>query len=176
MGGTELAPDAQRPGLERDGLGRCRQRLLDPGTEAGLADRLGLRRTAPSPTSPRSPGRPGLAVYDTYGKPGWISVLGGTSLASPLVGAVYALAYPDYTQATTYTHAASLFDITSGSTGSCGGSYLCTARGRLRRPHRARHTVWHRRLRVRAQRHHLPPDSRRSRQVTAHPAHPTRGH
>jgi hypothetical protein len=39
---------------------------------------------------------------------------------------VYALAYPDYTQATTYTHAASLFDITSGSTGSCGGTYLCT--------------------------------------------------
>ena len=26
-----------------------------------------------------------------------------------------------------YSHAASLFDVTSGSNGLCGGSYLCTA-------------------------------------------------
>jgi outer membrane protein assembly factor BamB len=73
-------------------------------------------------------GSPGLAIYDSYSTGGpsdWLDY-GGTSLAAPLVGAVYALAYPDYTSAVTYTHAASLFDITSGSTGSCGGSYLCT--------------------------------------------------
>jgi len=70
-------------------------------------------------------GSPGLAIYDTYGASGWLDY-GGTSLASPLVASVYALAYPDYSLSTTYTHAASLFDITSGSNGSCGGSYLCT--------------------------------------------------
>jgi hypothetical protein len=26
-----------------------------------------------------------------------------------------------------YAHTASLFDVTSGGNGSCGGSYLCTA-------------------------------------------------
>ena len=27
-----------------------------------------------------------------------------------------------------YSHTGSLFDVTSGSNGSCGGSYLCTAK------------------------------------------------
>ena len=90
----------------------------------------------------------GLGVYDTYnscgssaycdylieagavqGLDGWAQV-GGTSLSSPLIASVYALAgnagsvvdgsYP-------YGHTASLFDVTSGSNGSCSPSYLCTA-------------------------------------------------
>ncbi|MGH2896185.1 MAG: S53 family peptidase [Solirubrobacteraceae bacterium] len=90
----------------------------------------------------------GLGVYDTYnncgssstcdtlieegiaeGLDGWAQV-GGTSLSSPLIASVYALAgntasitngsYP-------YSHTSSLFDVTSGSNGTCGGSYLCTA-------------------------------------------------
>lgn len=74
----------------------------------------------------------GAAVYDSYGyggQKGWFTV-GGTSLASPLVAAMYALAgnattttYGSYP----YAHIASLYDVTSGSNGSCGGSYLCTA-------------------------------------------------
>jgi len=62
---------------------------------------------------------------------GWYQV-GGTSLAAPLIAAVYALAgnggggtsaasYP-------YAHSGSLYDVTSGSNGSCSGSYLCTAK------------------------------------------------
>jgi subtilase family serine protease len=56
--------------------------------------------------------------------------VGGTSLASPLVASVYALAGNG--AATTYgsfpyANTASLNDVTSGSNGSCGGSYLCTA-------------------------------------------------
>jgi subtilase family serine protease len=90
----------------------------------------------------------GLGVYDTYngcgsstycdylielgavqGLDGWAQV-GGTSLSSPLTASVYALAgntasvvsgsYP-------YSHTASLFDVTSGSNGTCSPSYLCTA-------------------------------------------------
>jgi subtilase family serine protease len=90
----------------------------------------------------------GLGVYDTYnscgsssfcdllirlgvvqGLDGWAQV-GGTSLSSPLIASVYALAgntasitYGSYP----YSHTTSLFDVTSGSNGSCGGSYLCTA-------------------------------------------------
>lgn len=72
-------------------------------------------------------GLPGEAIYDTYGgDPGWED-FGGTSLASPIIASVYALAYPDASIASTYANPASLFDITSGNNGSCGGTYLCTA-------------------------------------------------
>ena len=71
----------------------------------------------------------GVAVYDTYHVAGWL-VFGGTSVASPIVASVYALAgnetsvsYGNFP----YAHTTSLFDVTSGSNGSCGSSYLCTA-------------------------------------------------
>jgi subtilase family serine protease len=71
----------------------------------------------------------GVSVYDTYHESGWL-VFGGTSVASPIIASVYALAgnagsvtYGSYP----YSHTSSLFDVTSGSNGSCGGSYLCTA-------------------------------------------------
>jgi hypothetical protein len=74
----------------------------------------------------------GVAVYDTYdGDRGW-SVFGGTSAAAPAIAAVYALAGTPSTGSTPasfpYAHApAGLFDVTAGSNGSCGGSYLCAA-------------------------------------------------
>ncbi|MFB9839602.1 S53 family peptidase [Actinoallomurus acaciae] len=90
----------------------------------------------------------GVGVYDTYnscgtssfcdvlislglvqGLDGWAAV-GGTSASSPIIASVYALAgntgstnYGSYP----YAHTSSLFDVTSGSNGSCGGTYLCTA-------------------------------------------------
>jgi len=90
----------------------------------------------------------GVGVYDTYnscgtssfcdllislglvqGLDGWAAV-GGTSASSPIVASVYALA--GNTGSTTYgsypyAHTSALFDVTSGSNGSCGGTYLCTA-------------------------------------------------
>ncbi|WP_063771102.1 S53 family peptidase [Streptacidiphilus neutrinimicus] len=73
----------------------------------------------------------GVAVYDTYNNNGGWNVYGGTSVASPLIAAVYALAgtpaagtdpasYP-------YAHTSALNDVTSGSTASCSPAYLCTA-------------------------------------------------
>jgi subtilase family serine protease len=74
-----------------------------------------------------------VAVYDTYSEGGWLE-FGGTSVASPIVASVYALAgntaslvqgsYP-------YGHTASLNDVTSGSNGNCTTgnppypAYLC---------------------------------------------------
>jgi subtilase family serine protease len=73
-----------------------------------------------SPTS-------GAAVYDTYGFPGWI-VVGGTSESSPIIASVYALAGDKvHYGSRVYKNPDELYDITSGSNGSCGGSYLCTA-------------------------------------------------
>jgi subtilase family serine protease len=74
----------------------------------------------------------GVSVYDSYsydGMSGWL-VFGGTSVASPITASVYALAgnaasvtYGSFP----YSHTSSLFDVTSGSNGSCGGTALCTA-------------------------------------------------
>ena len=60
---------------------------------------------------------------------GW-GVVGGTSASAPIIASVYALAgngasvtYGSFP----YSHATALNDVTSGSNGSCGGSYLCTS-------------------------------------------------
>jgi hypothetical protein len=72
----------------------------------------------------------GVWVYDTFGGKGW-AVYGGTSVASPIVGAVYALAGAatpgDYPSKYPYANPAALHDVVGGSNGSCGGGYLCTA-------------------------------------------------
>jgi subtilase family serine protease len=76
----------------------------------------------------------GVAVYDSFSYQhyvGWL-VFGGTSVSSPIIASVYALAgnaagidnnYP-------YLHdsASTLNDVTSGSNGNCSPSQLCTAR------------------------------------------------
>jgi subtilase family serine protease len=90
--------------------------------------------------------RTGPAVYDSYppsgeGLPkGW-QQLGGTSVSSPIIAAVYALANPGGKPATgsrpaqfPYLAASGLRDITIGSNGSCGGTYLCTAEVRYDGP------------------------------------------
>ena len=66
----------------------------------------------------------GAAVYSNEA---W-AVYGGTSLASPIVAAYDALIGSTAASAQyPYTHLGSYFDVTSGSNGLCGGSYLCKA-------------------------------------------------
>jgi hypothetical protein len=55
-------------------------------------------------------------------------VFGGTSVAAPLIGAVYANNGGAVSSGSDpYAHTSALFDVAGGSNGSCGGSYLCTA-------------------------------------------------
>jgi putative Ig domain-containing protein len=74
----------------------------------------------------------GAAVYDTTnGNGGWLEV-GGTSESSPIIASVFALAGNNGNGGNNaadsiYTHTSNLYDVTSGSNGSCGGSILCTA-------------------------------------------------
>ena len=74
----------------------------------------------------------GVAVYDSLahnGAQGWL-VFGGTSVPAPLIAGMYGLAGHgrSLTYASSlYAHRDRLFDVVSGSNGSCGGSYLCTA-------------------------------------------------
>ena len=71
----------------------------------------------------------GVAVYQTYGGSGW-TVYGGTSVASPLIAAVYADAGTPVAAvpaANLYSHTSALNDVTIGATASCTPSYLCAA-------------------------------------------------
>jgi hypothetical protein len=67
----------------------------------------------------------GAAVYDTYGYSGWYQV-GGTSLASPLIAAVFALSGNTSNGAAPYSNPSALNDVVGGSNGGCG-TYLCNA-------------------------------------------------
>jgi len=69
----------------------------------------------------------GVSVYDTYGQSGWL-VFGGTSVSSPIIASVFALAgnASSINTGFLYSHTTSFYDVKSGSNGSCGGSYLCT--------------------------------------------------
>ena len=72
----------------------------------------------------------GVAVYDStpnQAQSGWL-VFGGTSVSSPIIASVYALAGNAASTSGAsfaYSHTGSLNDVTSGSNGVCG-SYLCT--------------------------------------------------
>jgi subtilase family serine protease len=72
----------------------------------------------------------GVAVYDTYSEGGWLEV-GGTSASSPIIASVFALAGTPaagtYPSSYPYAHTGDLFDVTSGSNGTCSPAYLCTA-------------------------------------------------
>jgi len=72
----------------------------------------------------------GVAVYDSYDQGGWLE-LGGTSVSSPIIAGVYALAAAPaagtYPARAPYLHTSSLYDVVGGTDGSCSPSYLCTA-------------------------------------------------
>ena len=72
----------------------------------------------------------GVAVYDSYGSGGW-TVFGGTSVASPIIGALYALANSAasgvYPNSYPYGNPGALYDVTTGHTATCSPAYLCTA-------------------------------------------------
>jgi hypothetical protein len=70
----------------------------------------------------------GVWVYDSYGGGPWL-IFGGTSVASPIVAATYALAGNPAPQSATAQYPyldGGLNDVTSGSNGSCATAYLCT--------------------------------------------------
>ncbi len=147
VGGTELAPD---PGTARGwiesawgGAGSgCSAFEPKPAwqTDGGCAD-----RTVADVSADADPAT-GLAVYDTFDKCGTSSAcdvkieagrspgldgwgqVGGTSLSSPLIASVYALA--GNTSSVNganlpYSDPSGLFDITGGRNGTCG-TYLCS--------------------------------------------------
>jgi subtilase family serine protease len=92
----------------------------------------GCSRRAMADVSAVANPQTGVAVYDStayQGRSGWL-VFGGTSASSPIIASVYALSgnTAGYPSALPYQHSSSLFDVTSGSNGSCSPTQLCHAR------------------------------------------------
>lgn len=69
-----------------------------------------------------------VAVYDSYQDTGWVE-MGGTSVSTPVVAGVYALAANGTklnAAASLYADKSALFPITSGANGTCSPAYICT--------------------------------------------------
>ncbi|MFF4244856.1 carboxypeptidase regulatory-like domain-containing protein [Streptomyces sp. NPDC001822] len=132
VGGTTLtsAPGSARGWSESvwtQGGSGCAVSAPKPLYQSAL--KTGCEKRATADIAADADPNTGLAEYNSL-TGGWLQI-GGTSLASPLVAAMYALAGTpaEGTDAATYpyVHASGeFFDITSGSNGTCG-DLLCTA-------------------------------------------------
>jgi hypothetical protein len=142
VGGTTLTKDSSVPrGWDEtvwnhsgNGTGSgCSQYEPQPSSQQGIPqlDAVCQNRATADVSADADPAS-GLAVYDTTGASGWLQI-GGTSLASPLIAATYALAgtpaagtYPSSYPYHDPSQSTDLNDVTSGSNGDCG-NVLCTA-------------------------------------------------
>jgi len=137
VGGTSLSKNTSTRGWTESawsGAGSgCSRYISKPSWQQSIISSSTCSNRAVADVSAVANPSTGVAVYDSYGSSGganWL-VFGGTSVASPIVAGVYALAgnaasvnagsYP-------YSHTSSLFDVTSGSNGRCRFTpSLCTA-------------------------------------------------
>jgi subtilase family serine protease len=125
--------------LHKGGSGRGWSETVWSGTGSGCntkqqkpswqSDKGCKGRTMNDVAAVASPGTP-VAIYDSYPTGGWGSE-GGTSVSSPFIAGVYALAGNAASLnagQSMYAQGASLYDVTSGSNGTCPSkdAYLCT--------------------------------------------------
>jgi hypothetical protein len=89
-------------------------------------DALCARRTVADVSAVANPNT-GVAVYGPSSRSisGWM-IFGGTSVAAPLIAGIYGVNGVGDSNNNALYSSASHFDVTSGSNGSCGGTYLCT--------------------------------------------------
>jgi subtilase family serine protease len=131
VGGTSLFTDTNTRGWSEfvwDGAGSgCSGLYSKPSWQH---DTGCSRRTIADVSAVADPNT-GVAVFapDTATDSSFV-VMGGTSVAAPIIAAVYALNTGTiHTGASDpYAHTSSLFDVTFGSNGSCSPSYLCNGR------------------------------------------------
>lgn len=130
VGGTHLATAGNGRGWTEtawsDGGSGCSTIYSKPSWQhdAGCS-----RRTVADVAAVADPNT-AVAVYGPVGggKTGWM-LFGGTSVAAPIIAGLYGVNGGTVNYGSNpYSHASALFDVTSGSNGSCGGKYLCTAK------------------------------------------------
>jgi subtilase family serine protease len=132
VGGTSLKTASNTRGWTETAWNKAGSGCSSYNTAlTGQAGLTGCSRRAVADVSAVADPATGVAVYDStayQGQSGWM-IFGGTSVAAPIIGGVYGLAgnaasvdnnYP-------YSHSGSLFDVTSGSNGSCTTTKWCNA-------------------------------------------------
>jgi subtilase family serine protease len=134
VGGTSLTTASNARGWSEtawSGAGAgCSADDAKPSFQASVA--TGCANRAVADVSAIADPNTGVATYDSTpyeGYSGW-QVYGGTSVASPIIASVYALAGNTASvdnASLPYSHTSSLNDVTSGSDGTCTTSQLCTA-------------------------------------------------
>ncbi|HVD00823.1 MAG TPA: S53 family peptidase [Candidatus Dormibacteraeota bacterium] len=134
-GGTTLSHASNTRGWSEtawSGAGSgCSAYESQPSWQAANSNVTGVcARRAVADVSADADPNTGVSVYDSYsyqGSSGWL-VFGGTSVASPIIASVFALAggVTTYSASYPYGHSSSLNDVTSGSNGNCG-NILCNA-------------------------------------------------
>ncbi|GAB2867317.1 peptidase S8 [Actinoallomurus bryophytorum] len=132
VGGTSLRSSTSTRGWTEtawSGAGSgCSQYNTALSGQSGLT---GCSRRAVADVSAVADPATGVAVYDStsyQGQSGWL-VFGGTSVSAPVVAGVYGLAAnaASVTNNYPYAHTGSLFDVTSGSNGTCTTAKWCKA-------------------------------------------------
>lgn len=126
VGGTTLSTISPRAESAWGGAGSgCSNVYAKPSFQSGIS--TGCSNRAEADASAVANPNTGVAVYDTFHVRGWL-VFGGTSVATPILASVFALAGNTSTNnpGNLYSHAASLNDVTTGNNGNCGAP-LCTA-------------------------------------------------
>jgi hypothetical protein len=141
VGGTSLTPDSSvargwaesvwgdgTEGTDGDGAGSgCSAYEPMSSWQGTASDPLCANRTVADVAADADPAT-GICLYDSYSLAGWSCGWGGTSEASPIIAATYALAgtpaADSYPASYPYTHPTFLHDVLTGSNGDCG-TYLC---------------------------------------------------
>jgi subtilase family serine protease len=134
VGGTTLTPSTGTRGWTEtawSGAGSGCSSVNVALTGAAGAS-TGCPRRAVADVSAVADPSTGVSVYDStryQGRSGWF-VVGGTSASAPIIAGVYALAgnAASIDNNFPYAHPSSLFDVTSGSNGTCPTPQWCTAR------------------------------------------------
>jgi len=129
VGGTSLNPASNTRGYTESvwsGAGSgCSASEAKPSFQSGIS---ACSKRATADVSAVADPATGVAVYQGYGGNGW-AVYGGTSASAPIIASVYALAGTPAAgtkpAAAPYAHTSNLFDVTTGSNGSCTPATLC---------------------------------------------------
>lgn len=124
VGGTSLTSTSPRVESAWSGAGSgCSKVYAKPTFQTNV--NTGCTMRAQSDVSAVSDPNTGVSVYDTFRQSGWL-VFGGTSVATPIIASVYALAGNTNNATYLYGHSSRLFDVKTGNNGNCGAP-LCTA-------------------------------------------------
>lgn len=127
VGGTTLTEDPTSPrgwsetAWSGSGSG-CSQYFAKPSWQTDTGCTMRMEADMSAVADPFT----GVAVYSSF-EGGW-TILGGTSVASPLVASLFALSSRNTVNASfIWQNTQDFYDVTSGSNGTCSVPYECTA-------------------------------------------------